>query len=236
MEAPPPLSATVAGVPRITTRTATPMAPPTWRAVWLTALPTAKRCGGSDDTAAALSTGKVSPMPRPTMSVPGQPGAEVVRRRVRPRATYQSEAGGEAGGTDGQDRPEADLRPASLPAGAGDQGHHQRPGGDREAGPHDRVVPHPGQEQDVAEQHGEEPGGVDERRQVGGDERALDGTAPGRRPAPGGAGTADTNSAPARRRRRRRRRCGDRTSPTSCPRRWRGRSEASATEIRTTPR
>ena len=50
---------------------AMPSAPPIWRAVWFTALPTAKRAAGSDDTAPALSTGNVKPMPTPTSSVPG---------------------------------------------------------------------------------------------------------------------------------------------------------------------
>ncbi len=50
---------------------ATPSAPPTCRAVWLTALPTAKRSECRLDTAAALSTGKVSPMPSPVISVAG---------------------------------------------------------------------------------------------------------------------------------------------------------------------
>ncbi len=55
----------------MTTSSATPKAPPTWRAVWLTALPTAKRSGCRLETAAALSTGKVRPIPRPVMSVAG---------------------------------------------------------------------------------------------------------------------------------------------------------------------
>ena len=63
------------GVPRMTTSKATPSAPPTWRAVWLTALPTAKRSGCRLDTAAALSTGKVRPMPRPVISVAGNHAA-----------------------------------------------------------------------------------------------------------------------------------------------------------------
>ena len=52
-----------------------PRAPPIWRAVWLTALPTAKRADGSDDTAPALRTGNVNPMPTPTSSVPGSQSA-----------------------------------------------------------------------------------------------------------------------------------------------------------------
>ncbi len=59
------------GVPKITTRIATPNEPPTWRAVWFTALPTAKRSGWREDTAAAPSTGKVSPIPSPPSRVAG---------------------------------------------------------------------------------------------------------------------------------------------------------------------
>ena len=84
------------GVPRITTSRATPKAPPTWRAVWFTALPTAKRSMCRLDTAAALRTGKVSPMPRPVIRVAGSQ-----------RATYDGWSpidGGVPGQAAGEDR------------------------------------------------------------------------------------------------------------------------------------
>ena len=48
-----------------------------------------------------------------------------------------------------------------------------RTGRDGETGLHDRVVPDSGEEQDVAEEHGEEPGGVHDGGGVGDDERAA---------------------------------------------------------------
>ena len=48
-----------------------PIEPPTWRAVWLTALPTENRSRCRLETAVAPSTGNVSPMPSPTSSVEG---------------------------------------------------------------------------------------------------------------------------------------------------------------------
>jgi len=59
------------GTPRIATKSATPIAPPTWRAVWLTAELTPKRSADRLDSAAAESTGNVRPIPRPISNVPG---------------------------------------------------------------------------------------------------------------------------------------------------------------------
>ena len=66
---------------------------------------------------------------------------------------------GEKAETDEQDgaEPDALSHAAGRPR---DDGHDQRSRGDGQAGPQDRVVPDAGQEQDVAQQHGEEAHGV----------------------------------------------------------------------------
>ena len=163
---PPPVD----GVPRMTTSRATPKAPPTWRAVWFTALPTAKRSMCRLDTAAALSTGKVSPMPRPVIKVAGSQSGHV-RGVEADRGGVPGQSAGEDGEADQQHRPETEasgppVRPVPRrrpPPGAG--GHGQ-------AGPQDRVVPDAGEEEDVAQQHGEEAHGVEHGGGVGHAERA----------------------------------------------------------------
>ena len=80
-------------VPRITTSSAMPIEPPTWRAVWFTALPTENRSRCRLETAVAPRTGNVSPMPRPTSSVEGSHTERYVgvrRRRAGRRATSPS--------------------------------------------------------------------------------------------------------------------------------------------------
>ena len=59
------------------------------------------------------------------------------------------------------------MRPASLPAGPDTTATTSGPGVTASPATQDRVVPDAGEEQDVAQQHGEEAHGVEQRRQVG---------------------------------------------------------------------
>ena len=127
-------------------------------------------------------------------------------------------AGEEQGAAQGPDQPAGDQQPALAdPTGQasehrGGDGHDHRTDRDGEAGGQDRVVPHPGQEQHVAEEHGAEAGGVDEHGGVAPaevvgaeqpevDERVLDppaaGDEHGEQQAAGGQGQGEAGAGPA---------------------------------------
>jgi hypothetical protein len=102
---------------------------------------------------------------------PWQPCAEVVRCR-RHSHDEEDQSGGEARSAEEQDAPEADAG-RELAGETGDHCNDQRTGRDGKPCRHDRVVPDAREEEDVAEQHCEEAGGVHDGGGVGDDECSL---------------------------------------------------------------
>ena len=98
---------------------------------------------------------RARPATCPAASAPGRQA----RRRRRSRTTARPAAKHSDPGSSTGRKP---TRAASLSGEAGDHRDDQRSGRHRQAGMHDRVAPHVGQEQDVAEQHREEAHRVDD--------------------------------------------------------------------------
>ena len=147
------------------TRTATPIAEPSWRAMPKTAVPVAKRSGGRRGGGGCRQRPQGHPDPGAAEHEAGQEGGRVLGRGAD-RGEDVGEAGGKGEAAGRGHRPLADPGPEAA-RGDREGRRHQRPRGEGEAGLQRRVAPDFGQQQDAGEQHRPEAGEEDGGGEVG---------------------------------------------------------------------